>query len=121
MPEAKLIAVIDDDASVARATGRLVRSLGFDVLTFTSAADYLGSARQEETACIVCDVQMPGMSGLDLYDRLKAQGSRIPIIFMSAFSADSVHRRAGNAVGVLHKPFHAAELARCLSDAVRPA
>lgn len=119
MPEAKLVAIIDDDAFVAKATGSLVRSLGFEALTFTSAQDFLLCARREETACIVCDVQMPGMTGIDLYEFLAAQGSRIPIIFITSFSTDRVRQRTADAVCILQKPFDASELAMCLNDAVR--
>ena len=118
LPEAKLISIVDDDASVAKATSSFVRSLGFEVLTFTSAQDFLRSARRDETACIVCDVQMPGMTGLDLYDALIAQGSRIPFVFMTAFSVDRVRQRAGHAACILHKPFQAADLVICLRDAI---
>jgi FixJ family two-component response regulator len=119
LQEAKLITIIDDDASVAKATGSVVRSLGFGALTFTSAQDFLRSACREETACIVWDVQMPGMTGIDLYELLAAQGSRIPIIFITSFSTDHVRQRTADAVCILHKPFDASELAMCLNDAVR--
>ena len=118
MSQAKLISIIDDDDAIARATGSLVRSLGFDALTFTSAEDFLRSARREETVCIICDVQMPGMSGLDLFEELEAQGSRVPVIFITAFAIDRVRQRAGEAACVLHKPFDAAQLVSCLDDAI---
>jgi FixJ family two-component response regulator len=117
--EAKLISVIDDDASVACSTGSLVRSLGFDALTFTSAEDFLRSGRRQHTACIICDVQMPGMSGIDLYETLTAQGSRIPFIFITAFSENRVRQLAGNTACILHKPFEAAELVSCLEDSIQ--
>jgi FixJ family two-component response regulator len=118
LPESKLISIIDDDVSVGRATGSLVRSLGFEAQTFTSAEDFLRWPRKEETSCIICDVQMPGMSGLDLCETLAAQGSRTPIIFITAFSRDRVRRRAGDAACILQKPFDASELAICLKQAV---
>lgn len=116
MPNAKLIAIIDDDASIVRATGSLVRSLGFEAMTFTSAEAFLSCARREEPACIICDVQMPGMSGIDLYEALLAEGSRVPVIFITAFSMDRVRQRAGKAACVLHKPFGAADLLSCLGQ-----
>lgn len=119
LPEAKLISIVDDDASVAKAMGSLVRSLGFEALTFHSAEDFLRCPRRQETACIICDVQMPGMSGLDLYEALSAQGSRIPIIFITAFSIDRVRLRTGSMVCVLHKPFQASDLVTCLRDAIQ--
>jgi FixJ family two-component response regulator len=114
----KLISIIDDDASVVEATGSLVRSLGFEALTFTSAEAFLACARGLESACIVCDVQMPGMTGLDLHDALTAGGSPIPIIFITAFSADRVRQRAGGMARILQKPFAGSELALCLSEAI---
>ena len=119
MSEAKLILIIDDDPSVGRATGSLVRSLGFKAETFTSAEDLLRCPRLQETACIICDVQMPGMSGIDLYEALTAQGSRIPFIFITAFSADRVRHRAGRRARILHKPFEASELVTHLSEAIQ--
>lgn len=119
MPKNKLISIIDDDVSVASATGSLVRSFGFEALIFNSAEDFLRSARREETTCIICDVQMPGMTGIDLYEALNAQGSQIPIIFITAFSAERVRQRAGQMACILHKPFEASQLATCLSEAVR--
>jgi FixJ family two-component response regulator len=118
LPEAKLISIIDDDAAVARTTGSLVRSLGYEAVTFTSAEDFLVSQSRPWTACIICDVQMPGMSGLDLYETLAAQGACIPVIFITAFSVERVRLRVGNTASILHKPFEAADLVTCLSDAV---
>ncbi len=118
VPGAKLISIIDDDASVARAMDSLVRSLGFEAMTFTSAEDFLRAERRRETACLICDVQMPGMTGIDLYEALEAEGSHIPTIFVTAFSSDRVRQRCGDAACVLHKPFEAAELVYHLSDAV---
>ena len=117
MPEAKLITIIDDDASVAKATGRLVRSLGFGALTFTSAQDFLLGAQRGD--CLHRLRVQILMTGLDLYEFLAAQGSRIPIIFITSFSTDRVRQRTGGAVCILHKPFDASELAMCLNDAVR--
>jgi FixJ family two-component response regulator len=119
LSEARLISIIDDDASVAKATGSLVRSLGFRTLTFTSAEDFLCSKGRPETACIICDVQMPGMTGIDLYEALTAEGSRIPIIFITAFSIDRVRQRAGQTACILRKPFDASELVTCLTDAIQ--
>jgi FixJ family two-component response regulator len=119
LSEARLISIIDDDASVAKATGSLVRSLGFRAVTFTCAEDFLCSKGRPETACIICDVQMPGMTGIDLYETLTAEGSRTPIIFITAFSADRVRQHAGRTACILRKPFDAAELAACLTDAIR--
>src|SRR5260370_19706100 len=80
-----LIAIIDDDESVRVTTDSLVRSLGYVVRTFASAEEFLGSERVDDFACVITDVQMPGMSGVQLQDHLRAQGSRVPFIFFTAF------------------------------------
>jgi FixJ family two-component response regulator len=120
LPDAKLIAVIDDDVSVACGIASLVRSLGFDARTFTSAEDFLRILPLGAAACIICDVQMPGMTGIELYERLTEQGSQTPIIFITAFSQDRVRQRAGSDARILHKPFEASELTNCLTQAILP-
>ena len=85
----------------------LLRSLGFVAFAFESAEDFLRSPRVDDSSCLITDVQMPGMSGLDLQDRLTAQGSRIPVIFITAFPEQNIRSRAqaSGAVGFLEKPF----------------
>ena len=85
----------------------LVRSQGLIAFVFNSAEDFLRSPRVDDSACLVTDVQMPGMSGLDLQDRLIAQGNRIPIIFITAFPEQTIRNRAeaGGALAFLEKPF----------------
>ena len=85
-----MISIIDDDRSVREAVESLIRSLGYQAVTFTSAEEYLGSDRINESECVITDIQMPGMTGLDLQDRLIADGYRRPIIFMSALAAEDV-------------------------------
>ena len=105
--KAQIVSIVDDDASVRVAMESLVRSLGFVAFAFESAEDFLRSPRVDDSACLITDVQMPGMSGLDLQDRLIAQGSRIPIIFITAFPEQTIRSRAeaGGALGCLEKPF----------------
>jgi FixJ family two-component response regulator len=79
------ISIIDDDQTVREATGDLVQSLGYEVLTFESAERFLESGRLAETSCLIADLHMPGLSGLDLQSRLIAEGQRIPVIFVTAF------------------------------------
>jgi FixJ family two-component response regulator len=81
-----LIAIIDDDDAVRRAIGRLVGASGYAAALFASADQFLASEQAEEASCIITDVQMPGLSGLDLQDRLLATGSRTPIIFITGLS-----------------------------------
>jgi FixJ family two-component response regulator len=103
----QIVSIIDDDSSVRIAMEGLVRSAGFVVFVFESAEDFLRSPRVDDSACLITDVQMPGMSGLDLQDRLIAQGSRIPTIFITAFPEQDVRRRAeaSGAIAFLEKPF----------------
>ena len=103
----QIVSVVDDDASVRSALESLVRSLGFVPFVFESAEDFLSSPRVDDSACLITDVQMPGMNGLDLQDRLIAQGRRIPIIFITAFPEQAIQRRAQarGALGFLEKPF----------------
>ena len=114
------ISIIDDDQVVREATGDLVQSLGFEVATFESAERFLESGRLAETSCLITDLQMPGLSGLDLQGRLIAEGQRIPVIFITAFPEERFRRRAMNAgaVGFLSKPFDEEALLDCLDTAL---
>ena len=116
-----MISIVDDDRSVREALKSLVRSLGHDAVTFASAEDYLGSDWIRESECLITDVQMPGMTGFDLRDRLIADGYRKPIIFMSALSAEEVPVRVKEtgACGFLRKPFTDERLIECLDRALR--
>ena len=89
LPEAPMISIVDDDVSVREATKALVRSLGHKVTTYGSAEEFLGSERISDTCCLITDVQMPGLNGLELQGRLIAEGYRIPVIFMTAFPEES--------------------------------
>src|ERR1700722_8144398 len=103
----QIVSTVDDDASVRAAMQSLLRSLGLVAFVFESAENFLRSPRVDDSLCLITDVQMPGMSGLDLQDRLIAQGSRIPIIFITAFPEHTIRTRAqaGGALGFLEKPF----------------
>jgi len=89
-----LIAVVDDDESFREAMTSLMRSLGFDVAGFSSAEDFLGSPHLETTACLIADVHMPGMTGIELQRQLVASGRTIPVILITAYPDDSVRARA---------------------------
>ncbi|HEY6831336.1 MAG TPA: response regulator [Pseudolabrys sp.] len=120
MCKLQVISVIDDDASVRTATDNLLRSLGYAVRTFVSAEEFLGSARLNDTSCVIADVQMPGMSGVDLQTRLLTQGYRVPFIFMTAFPEETIRARAlkAGAICFLTKPFDRLTLIRCLDTAL---
>ena len=103
----ELIAIVDDDQSVQSALKDLLESAGLSAQCFGSAEDFLGSSRRSDTACLVADVNMPGMTGLELQAKLKAEGSRIPIIFITAHGDAKMKLRAmmAGAVEFLSKPF----------------
>ena len=103
----KLVAIVDDDQSVQSALKDLMESAGLSARCFGSAEEFLESGRRDETACLVTDVRMPGMSGLELQAKLKAEGSRIPIIFITAHGDAKMKLKAmtAGAVGFLPKPF----------------
>jgi FixJ family two-component response regulator len=117
----QLISIIDDDACARSATSRLVRSLGWQARTFASCEEFLQSPHLAETCCIVSDVQMPQVSGLELQRRLNALGSRIPIIFMTAFCGNAVEAQAmaGGAIAFLTKPLGPNTLSACIEAALR--
>jgi FixJ family two-component response regulator len=120
VPEVPVISVVDDDASVRTATARLLRSMGFSVRVFASAQEFLSSPRLREASCVIADVQMPGMSGLELQDRLIAEDHGIPIIFITAFPHDQLHERAmkAGAICFLSKPFDEPQLLQCVERAL---
>ena len=121
MPNLEIISIVDDDASARVATDRLVRSLGWRARTFASCEEFLQSPQLEDTQCLVTDVQMPRVDGLELQRRLSAQGHRIPIIFITAFPDDATRARAmaAGALGFLTKPFDASTLSECIEMALR--
>lgn len=113
-----MIAVVDDDNAVRASLDSLIRSLGFLVCLFSSAEDFLTSGDLASTDCLITDVQMPHMSGVELHEHLGTQGIQIPTIFITAFPEESVRQRAmtGSAVGFLAKPFQAQALIDCLES-----
>ena len=120
MANAPAISIVDDDASVRAATARLLRSMGFSVYAFASAQEFLSSPQLSETSCVIADVQMPGMTGVELQDHLIAHDHSMPIIFITAFPHDRVRERAMNAGAVcfLSKPFDETRLLECVEQAL---
>jgi FixJ family two-component response regulator len=116
-----MIAIVDDDKSVSEALERLLRSLGHNACTFGSAEEFLESDRLHDTSCLITDVQMPGLTGIELQDRLIADGHRFPIIFMTAYSDENIQARAMKAgtVGFLLKPIDANHLIGYLDKALK--
>ena len=116
-----IIAIVDDDPAVRRGASGLLRSLGFSAIDFSSAEEFLSSGRAKDISCIITDVRMPGMSGVELQDRLIADGHRVPIIFMTAFPEERTKTRAlkAGAFGFLTKPFAQNALLDCVNSALR--
>jgi FixJ family two-component response regulator len=115
------ISIVDDDESLRIATAKLVRLHGFLVHAFASAEEFLESPHVGDTSCVITDIRMPGMSGVDLQDHLIAQGIRVPVIFISAFPEESSRKRAmeAGAAGFLTKPFDGKVLIDCVSNALQ--
>jgi FixJ family two-component response regulator len=107
-----MISIVDDDSSVREALKDLIRSMGFSVATFACAEDFLGSDVLAQTGCLITDMRMPGMSGLELHMRLRDKGTPVPMILITAFADEKEKARALQAgfVGYLTKPFNESEL-----------
>jgi FixJ family two-component response regulator len=112
--------IVDDDPSVRRSTERLIRAAGFKVLTFTSAREFLASPRPEGPACLVLDVRMPGLSGMELQRELAQSGTDIPIIFITGHGdiPMSVRAMKAGAVEFLTKPFRSHSLLEAVRAAI---
>jgi FixJ family two-component response regulator len=115
-----LIAIIDDDESMREAIKGLMRSLGYSVEAVASAQEFLSSRHVRRTSCLIADMQMPGMTGLELYQRLSNSGKPIPTILITAYPDDGVRERALSAgiVGYLSKPFEQDDLLACVRSAL---
>jgi len=115
-----VIAIVDDDESFRRATTSFVRSLGYGTAAFDSAEAFLSSEHLNEADCLITDVQMPGMTGIELQDRLIAQGHSVPVIFITAFPEMKARSQAlaAGAIGFLSKPFDDKGLIACLDEAL---
>ena len=102
-----MISIVDDDISVRESTKELVESLGYEAFTFASAEEFLESQRVRDTSCLITDLQMRGLSGIDLQRRLVDEGRGIPTIFITAFPDEKTRSHALNAgaIGFLSKPF----------------
>lgn len=118
-----LLAIVDDDDSVRVATSRLVRSLGWEVRLFDTATAFLDSGCAADVDCVISDVQMPGVTGLEMQRRLADAGLRVPLIFITAFSVEATRKQAldNGALLFLSKPVDGAALQACLDDIARAA
>ena len=116
-----VVSVVDDDESLRRSLSNLLRSVGFGVETFASAEEFLRSAQRENTGCLVLDLRMTGMSGLDLLRHLAVRDSPIRVVILTAHGDEETRRRSlqAGAVAFLDKPFHSAALLDAVRAAVR--
>jgi FixJ family two-component response regulator len=114
-----MVAVVDDDASLRRSVRNLLTSAGFTVQAFASAEEFLESPQRTDTGCLVLDLRMAGMNGFDLLQHLRATGSLIPVVILTAHGDDNVRGRAlqAGAAAFLGKPFRS----EALLDAIRNA
>jgi FixJ family two-component response regulator len=121
MSEVPLVAVVDDDESIREATQSLLLSAGFRAAVFASAEDFLQAPQRQDTACLIVDVRMPGMSGLDLQQQLTRSRSAIALIFITSHEDDEARARAlrAGAVDFLYKPFSDEALLRAIRSALR--
>jgi len=119
--DALLVAVVDDDESVRESLPDVIREFGFAARTFSSAAEFLSSDSVGQTECLILDIFMPGMTGLDLQRELRVRGQKIPIIFMTAIKNDTVRPQVleQGAVECLFKPFSDTALLQALNKAFR--
>src|SRR6202049_4765402 len=117
-----VVVIVDDDDSIRKAVRRLMKSFGFAVETFASAEDFLGSDRLEKTSCLILDVQMPGMNGLELQERLVVSSVAFLISIITQISDGRAPAQALNAgaVGYLIKPFADEDLLNCIHSALKP-
>jgi len=116
-----LISVVDDDESVRRTTTLLIESFGFRAAAFESAETFLNSGHLHDTSCLIVDVQMPGIDGLQLQSQLAAAGCGIPIIFITAYESKDSRQRAmqAGAAAFLGKPFSDEQLLQIIRSALR--
>jgi FixJ family two-component response regulator len=122
MMKKALISVVEDDQFFRESMQRLMRSLGYMVDVFSSATEFLASPRLSETACLIADVHMPAMTGLELQRRLVEMGRPIPAILVTAYPNDVDRARAisDGAVCYLRKPVNEHDLVQCLRTALSP-
>jgi FixJ family two-component response regulator len=120
MPKSSLVSVVEDDQFFRESMRRLMRSLGYQVEVFASAADFLASPRLDETACLIADINMPEMTGIELYSHLKESGNPIPTILVTAYADDNVasFMLKHGVICYIRKPVDEDHLKRCLQAAL---
>lgn len=118
----QLVTVVDDDESLRRSLGNLLSSLGIEVETFASGESFLASPALDETRCLVLDLRLEGMSGLELMAELAARGRNLPVVMLTAHGDEGIRAQAmkAGAIGFLTKPFRADTLLRALRTVIAP-
>jgi FixJ family two-component response regulator len=121
MSSAPVIAIVDDDDALRNSLDDLIRSIGYRALSFRSAEAFLNSNQARDAACLILDVRMPGMSGLDLQHQIVGAKWQIPIIFITSHVDDAARTRAleAGALAFLYKPFHEEELLNAIDVALK--
>lgn len=119
-PSVTLVSIVDDDAFVRGAMSSLVRSIGWEAVAFPAASEFLASQEAKSSQCLVCDIEMPGIGGIELLENLRNDGHPVPTIFITAHLADRVRDRASaaGALCVMEKPIDSVEFEGWLSLAV---
>jgi FixJ family two-component response regulator len=120
MPAAPMISIVDDDALARDGIRELVEALGYKTVTFKSAEDFLQSGIVATTSCLITDLQMPGLNGLELQEAIQSRGYWTPVILITAYPNEQHRKRAlaNGAVGFLNKPFDEGSLIQCLTTAL---
>ncbi|WP_260957741.1 response regulator transcription factor [Pseudomonas citri] len=124
MSHTAIISVVDDDEFVRMALDGLLRANGYTVRTYASALDFLSCTRAEQACCLISDITMPGMSGIQMYNELAARGVHIPVIFITGYPGvpPRVDAAATEPVAFFSKPFDCAQLIACIESVIdRPA
>ena len=116
-----VISIVDDDRSVRVALKRLVGALGYTAATFVSAEEFLNSAQLTATDCLITDIQMPGLNGIELRDQLTAEGHDIPVVFITGYPEQKTEQRVlqNGAIGYLRKPIRESSLIDCIEEALK--
>ena len=120
MSHTQMVSIVDDDPHAREGIKELIESLGYNALAFVSAQDFLQSGAVAKTSCLITDLQMPGLNGLELQERLQEQGYQTPVILITAYPNENHRRRAlsAGAIGFLSKPFEEQSLLECLTIAM---
>ncbi|WNC93129.1 response regulator [Paraburkholderia sp. FT54] len=115
-----VVSIVDDDSAVRVALSSLIRSLGWTVRMYESAEEFLASGQAAHTSCLISDIRMPGMSGIEMHERLRAQGHAPATIFISAYPTSALQAKAASngALVVLQKPYQATAMTHWLSVAL---